>query len=251
MLRTHTLSGFELCSHHPVLHLTGTADTDFAPQLRDLADTMQVVSYDPRGYGQSRPPERDFPLDFYQRDADDAAALMAALGHTKYAVMGWSDGAISAVMLAAAHAANVDRLIMFGGNAYLTKDDIEAFEATRDVEATWSKRMKVTHYPVYGAEVCQRMWGSAVDAWAGIFAANNGDVCMAQAKSIKCPTMVLHGAKDPICLSEHPEWFKENIPGDGNTSLHILPDGKHNLHLRYADEVNGLVREFCAKSSVA
>ncbi len=212
---------------------------------------MQVVSYDPRGYGQSRPPERDFPLDFYQRDADDAAALMAALGHTKYAVMGWSDGAISAVMLAAAHAANVDRLIMFGGNAYLTKDDIEAFEATRDVEATWSKRMKETHYPVYGAEVCQRMWGSAVDAWAGIFAANNGDVCMAQAKSIKCPTMVLHGAKDPICLSEHPEWFKENIPGDGNTSLHILPDGKHNLHLRYADEVNGLVREFCGKSSVA
>ena len=248
---THTHSSFELCSHHPGLRPTGTADTDFAPQLRDLADTMQVVSYDPRGYGQSRPPERDFPLDFYQRDADDAAALMAALGHTKYAVMGWSDGAISAVMLAAAHAANVDRLIMFGGNAYLTKDDIEAFEATRDVEATWSKRMKETHYPVYGAEVCQRMWGSAVDAWAGIFAANNGDVCMAQAKSIKCPTMVLHGAKDPICLSEHPEWFKENIPGDGNTTLHILPDGKHNLHLRYADEVNGLVREFCGKSSVA
>ena len=81
----------------------GTADTDFAPQLRDLADTMQVVSYDPRGYGQSRPPERDFPLDFYQRDADDAAALMAALGHDKYAVMGWSDGAISAVKLAAEH----------------------------------------------------------------------------------------------------------------------------------------------------
>ena len=27
----------------------GTADTDFGPQLRDLADTMQVVSFDPRG----------------------------------------------------------------------------------------------------------------------------------------------------------------------------------------------------------
>ena len=80
----------------------GTADSDFGPQLRDLADKLQVVSFDPRGYGQSRPPERDFPLDWYQRDADDAAALMAGLGHSKYAVMGWSDGAISAVMLAAA-----------------------------------------------------------------------------------------------------------------------------------------------------
>lgn len=123
----------------------GTAETDFAPQLRDLADTCQVVSYDPRGYGQSQPPERTFPLDFYQRDADDAAALMKALGHEKYAVMGWSDGAISAVMLAASHAPAVDRLVMFGGNAYLTKEDIAAFEDTRDVEATWSKRMKETH----------------------------------------------------------------------------------------------------------
>ena len=122
----------------------GTADTDFAPQLRDLADTMQVVSYDPRGYGKSQPPERTFPLDFYQRDADDAAALMAALGHEKYAVMGWSDGAISAVMLAATNLPKVDRLVIFGGNAYLTQDDIEAFEATRDVEGTWSQRMKDT-----------------------------------------------------------------------------------------------------------
>jgi len=224
----------------------GTADTDFGPQLRDLADTMQVVSFDPRGYGQSRPPERDFPLDFYQRDANDGAALMAALGHTRYAVMGWSDGAISSVFLAAAHASNVERLIMFGGNAYMTKEDIDAFEATRDVEGTWSKRMKATHYPVYGAEGLQRLWGAAIDAWAGIFQQRDGDVCMREAKSITCPTLVLHGAKDPICLSEHPEWFRANIPGDGNTQLHVLPEGKHNLHIRFADEVNALVRDFVA-----
>jgi valacyclovir hydrolase len=269
----------------------GTAETDFAPQLRDLSDAMQVVSYDPRGYGQSRPPERDFPLDFYQRDADDAAAVMKALGHDRFAVMGWSDGAISAVKLAATHAASVEKLVIFGGNAYLTKEDIDAFEATRDVEANWSKRMKESLYPLYGKEGLQRMWSSAVDAWAGIYAANDGDVCMEDARSIKCPTLVLHGAKDPICLSEHPEWFAKNIPvcasaheqsrraesgavrggrmgaretrvvcslisicsspvcahtpqGDGATQLEILPEGKHNLHLRYADEVNAMVRKF-------
>jgi len=229
----------------------GTADTDFGPQLRDLADTMQVVSFDPRGSGQSQPPERDFPLDFYQQDANDAAALMAALGHSKYAVMGWSDGAISAVMLAAAHAPKVDRLIIFGGNAFFTKDDIDAFEQTRDVAANWSRRQKDTHYPTYGAEKLQRMWGAAIDAWAGMYAANDGDVCMAQARTIKCPTLVLHGAKDPICLREHPEWFAANIPGDGNTRLHSLPDGKHNLHLRFADEVNALVRDFVSSSKDA
>jgi hypothetical protein len=29
---------------------------------------------------QSRPPPRDYPLDFYSRDAADAAGVMAALG---------------------------------------------------------------------------------------------------------------------------------------------------------------------------
>jgi len=225
----------------------GTADTDFGPQLRDLADSHQVVSYDPRGLGESRPPERDFPVDYYQRDADDAAALMAALGHSKYAVMGCSDGAISAVMLAATNAPAVDRLVIFGGNAYFNKADIEAFETFRDIEANWSKRMKESMYPIYGADVLQRMWGANIDAWAAMYEANNGDVCMAQAKQIRCPTLVLHGAKDPICLSDHPEWFAANIPGDGNTALHVLPEGKHNLHLRFADEVNDLVRRFCAK----
>lgn len=194
----------------------GTADTDFGPQLRDLADTCQVVSFDPRGYGQSRPPERDFPLDFYQRDAADAAALMAALGHSKYAVMGWSDGAISAVMLAAAYAPHVDRLVIFGGSSYFTQDDIDAFEATRDVEGTWSKRMKETHCarvctargsdgptsrvtpcaaararadPTYGAEGLQRLWSGAIDAWAGLYKAKDGDLCRDEAKSARAVGM--------------------------------------------------------------
>ena len=100
----------------------GTAETDFAPQLRSLSETMQVVSFDPRGYGQSRPPRRDFPVDFYQQDADDAAALMEALGHTEYNVVGWSDGSIAAVLLAAKQKKAVGKLVIFGGNAFFTKE---------------------------------------------------------------------------------------------------------------------------------
>ena len=55
-------------------------------------------------------------------------------------------------------------------------------------------------------------------------------------------TLVLHGAKDPICLSEHPEWFAKNIPGC--KGMHVFPEGKHNIHLRFADEFNAMVREF-------
>lgn len=35
-----------------------------------------MVGWDPRGYGRSRPPDRDFPPDFFERDAKDAVDLM-------------------------------------------------------------------------------------------------------------------------------------------------------------------------------
>lgn len=56
---------------------TGSTWTDFGPQLKTLnKERFTVVGFDPRGYGQSRPPDRDFPPDFFERDAKDAVDLM-------------------------------------------------------------------------------------------------------------------------------------------------------------------------------
>ena len=41
----------------------------------------------------------------------------------------------------------------------------------------------------------------------------------------------------------HPEWFHKNIPG---ARLHVFPEGKHNIHIKYADEFNKLVLDFFA-----
>ena len=58
----------------------GSTESDFAPQIKGLSSRFTVVAFDPRGYGKSRPPERDFPSDFFVRDAWDAAELMRKLG---------------------------------------------------------------------------------------------------------------------------------------------------------------------------
>ena len=73
-------------STHVVLCLPGalgSTQSDFGPQLKGLTDEFTVVAFDPRGYGKSIPPKRDFPADFFVRDANDAAALMKTLGKRK------------------------------------------------------------------------------------------------------------------------------------------------------------------------
>ena len=56
---------------------TGSTRTDFGPQLKSLnKERFTVVGWDPRGYGRSRPPDRDFPSDFFERDAKDGVDLM-------------------------------------------------------------------------------------------------------------------------------------------------------------------------------
>ena len=58
---------------------------------------------------------------------------------------------------------------------------------------------------------------------------------------VACATLVCHGAKDPLCLAEHPAWFVANMHRARGWTH---PEGKHNLHLRFADEFNAVVRAF-------
>jgi len=224
----------------------GTATTDFPNQLSAEGALIarggyHVISFDPRGYGKSRPPTRRFPLDFYHRDADDAAAIMDELvgKGVSYDVLGWSDGANSGVILASKHPDRVDKLAIFGGNGYVTEHDIQGFEATRDVHKSWSKRMLETHLPIYGEEL-QSIWGGFCDAMKAIFD-NDGDICQKEAKALRCPTLVLHGEKDPLVPGFQAKWFVENIP---NAQSYNFPDGKHNIHIRFAAEFDNAVLKF-------
>ena len=61
----------------------------------------------------------------------------------------------------------------------------------------------------------------------------------------------MHGEKDPICLREHPEWFHKNIPGAKGIPMRMFPDGKHNFHLRFAEEFNSVVGDFLTSVSAS
>jgi valacyclovir hydrolase len=64
---------------------------EFAPQFDHFSPDFRMLLPDRRGYGRSRPPDRDFPRNFYQRDAEDLAALLRHLDVEPASVLGWSD----------------------------------------------------------------------------------------------------------------------------------------------------------------
>ncbi|XP_056233675.1 valacyclovir hydrolase [Seriola aureovittata] len=229
---------------HAVLLLPGalgSTRTDFGPQLKALnKEHFTVVGWDPRGYGRSRPPDRDFPSDFFERDAKDAVGLMKALGFGKFSLLGWSDGGITALIAAARNPDLINKMVVWGSNAFVSQHDLELYDAVRDV-SKWSARMRQPMEEVYGAEVFAKTWDGWVDGIARFAKRPEGSICMELLPLITCPTLIIHGEKDPMVPSFHPQYLLKHIKG---SRLHLMPEGKHNLHLRYAEEFNKLVEDF-------
>lgn len=217
----------------------GTGRSDFGPQLDALPKHgVRVISPDPRGYGKSRPPLREFPIDFYRRDARDFAELMQTLGCPRYALGGWSDGAITGLFLALQHPERINRLALWGGNAYLAQEDIDAYETTRSV-ADWSPRAAAPMQALYGDDF-QALWSGWCDVQQALYKAG-GDLCRERLAEIRCPTLLLHGENDPLVPLSHAYDLQERI---ADTRLHVFPGGKHGIHLAQPAEFNDVLVEF-------
>ncbi|HEX4269992.1 MAG TPA: alpha/beta fold hydrolase, partial [Rhizomicrobium sp.] len=164
----------------------GTGAGDFPGQIDWFAERgFEVIAPDPRGYGKSRPPERDYPPDFYTRDAADMFALMSALGHERFSIIGWSDGGNIAVIMAAGQPGRVAKLVVFGGQSYLTAEEIAAFNNIRKISA-WSPRAAEAMRRVYG-DALEGLWERYIAGQEALFNAG-GDLYQALLAKVKCPT---------------------------------------------------------------
>jgi valacyclovir hydrolase len=68
-----------------------------------------------------------------------------------------------------------------------------------------------------------------------------GDICRQRLDEIRCPTLILHGGKDPLVPNFHADILHQGIVG---SQLHVFPDGKHNIHQAYAREFNQMLVDF-------
>lgn len=202
-----------------------------------------IIVWDPPGYGKSIPPERQFTTDFLENDADTLKQLLDILEIPKYNILGWSDGGITGMIMAGKYSDNVEKLIIFGSNAYIIEEELEIYESIRDV-SKWSEKMREPLEKLYGAEYFRTKWEKWVDTFKDIYKLRNGDLCKSFLEHIKAPTLILHGEKDPMLAKEHVPYLMKHIAG---AKLISWPDGKHNIHLRYSEQFNDRVVEFLMK----
>ena len=95
-----------------LLGIGGTGgDLRRSPTVFDLlpAQSFEILAYDQRGLGRTSRPDKPYTMADY---ADDAQALLEALGWERCLVMGFSFGGMVAQELALRHPQRVERLVL-------------------------------------------------------------------------------------------------------------------------------------------
>lgn len=173
---------------------TGRAVTHMGPLMELLREGYRVIAPDLRGYGLSAPPTRSFPPHFYQQDADDVAELLRRLDCGPAVVMGFSDGAESALLLAATYPELVAGVVAWGVSGVISQ------EMATSVTAWLEPRDWAAHHTEWAAEIAREHGADQVEpmvvGWAraahAIFAAG-GNICRDEAAAIRCPVLLING----------------------------------------------------------
>jgi len=228
----------------PLLLLGGTlgvAASDFAAQIAEFARDHRVIAPDRRGYGHSRPPARNFPDDFYARDARDMAEFCDRLDLRASLVLGWSEGAAVAGWLAALRPARVAALVLWGGIAEVGDQDIAVFSARREI-STWPSRAIAAMNAFYGEEYWPACWGAWIDVMQRLHR-QGGDARLAPLEQLTCRSLVLHAVDDNLIRAEHPRHLHTRL---ARSELHEFARGGHYVHAAQAAAFNARVRDFAA-----
>lgn len=164
--------------------------------------------------------------------------LMTALGHGEFAIFGWSDGANIGTIMAANSPERIQRLVVWGGNSYLSEEEIAAFQAMRSI-SSWSQREADAMRQTYGDSL-DALWERYVVGLEELYAAG-GDLYRLQLSRVECPTLILHGEQDPLVPWFHPRIIHEGVR---RSSLHVFAEGRHKIHAKCAAEFNRLTLAF-------
>ena len=232
----------------PLLFLHGGLDhfdTAFAAQRDVFAASRQVIGIDQRGHGHS--PDDARPFD-YREMADDTAVVLDKLGLGPVDVVGQSDGADIALLLARDHPALVRRLVLASANlrADLTADELAERETWSEARIDarlhkMSAALPPRFQPQYVAATpdgADHWWVLLRKSWS--LWQTPVVIAPADLARIQAPALVIAGDRDFVSIDETVEIWRA-LP---HAQLLILPGTGHGTLQTTPGVVNRLIEDF-------
>jgi pimeloyl-ACP methyl ester carboxylesterase len=226
----------------PVLLLihgfAGTPTSDFADQLPIFCHHYQVLAPHLHGYGRSTQ-RMHYTPDYYREDVADLIALLDHLNLARVLVLGFSDGAIVSLLLAALHPERVQAMAALGAQPTINQQNVAGIRRwllESPLSEDWQRQLTELH----GAPYWQTLPVMYVEAQETLVKQGGILISDAEMAAISSPTFLMHGTRDRIVPVEYAQILHQKIPG---SNLHLFEAG-HPAHLRYPSEFTALVLAF-------
>ncbi len=216
----------------------GAPESDFGAQLPALLRHFRVIAPHLHGYGRSTH-RMSYKLSFYRDDANDLTTLLDSLNIDKALVLGFSDGGIIGLLLAALYPKRVSALAVMGAQPTINARNVAAIRhwlIETPLQEDWQKELAKLHGDPYWRAL-PRMY---VEGQEQLVA--NGGVIITEEElaSIRCPALIMHGVRDRIVPVDYAHTICERIP---NAQI-LLFDAGHAAHLRFEKEYTAAIIEF-------
>jgi pimeloyl-ACP methyl ester carboxylesterase len=208
-----------------LLHMNGESIKVFSNQIPYFSKYYRVIAVDTRAHGKSIDKKDSLTFEMM---ADDFNALLDSLHLDSCYVIGWSDGGISALLLALRHPEKVRKLVVSGPNLWPDTTGVAPFIYHYMEQIADSLR----RHPLT-AEGKNLLKTTELDLY-------QPHMTLEQLHDIQCPTLVVGGDHDGI-PSLHLWQISQHIP---RCYLWIVPNSGHSVVIYKKDQFNPIVHDF-------
>lgn len=191
----------------------------------------KAIVIDSRGQGRSTRDERPYS---YELMASDTRAVMDALGVTKAAFIGWSDGADTALVLSRETPDRSVGVFFFACNVDST--GAKPFQSTPVIDRIYNHHAK--EYAALSPLVGEF---EAMRDDLGAMQANQPNYGADQLREVTVPVWIVLGERDEFIEREHAEYIARSIPG---ARFVLLPGVSHFAPLQRPEAFNREVLAF-------
>ncbi len=200
-----------------------------------LGAGRRVILIDSRGHGRST---RDARRYTYELMASDVLAVMDALQVGRAAMVGWSDGACIAMVLARQAPARVSSVFFFGCNMDPsgTREDVQA---SRTLDRCFGRHVK--DYEVLSATPGQ--FAEFAEA-VSLMMKTEPNYSAHDLARIETRVAIVQSEHDEFIKPEHAAWLARSIRG---AELIVLPGVSHFAPLQRPEHFNSALLTFLAQ----